>query len=221
MIYKILIGTCLLILSACDTKNLDESTHTKSVEKKKIDKISSVLSKPKPLKISEDIIRTLDNKVYILLNSKEGCVISEKPLNSDIVIIYKENQKFKYDIVKPVLKKENTNCVSNLAFVTDEPNYFYEISKKSETELRGYGFELNKNQIMYDDNKVKAIDLIGDGLPNIITECFSKEGVHFNIWRGHNSEEKLLHRYTFLDMDLDSTCSDSEQIYNKGILDLK
>ena len=129
MIYKILIGTCLLILSACDTKNLDESTHTKSVEKKKIDKISSVFSKPKPLKISEDIIRTLDNKVYILLNSKEGCVISEKPLNSDIVIIYKENQKFKYDIVKPVLKKENTDCVSNLAFVTDEEKKNFKMEK--------------------------------------------------------------------------------------------
>lgn len=47
----------------------------------------------------------LDNKIYLLLDSDEGCIVSEKPLNKDIVIIYKENEKFKYDIVNPILKK--------------------------------------------------------------------------------------------------------------------
>lgn len=40
--------------------------------------------------------------------------------------------------------------------------------------------------------------MIGNGIPNIITEYFTKEGSHFNIWGGLNNEEKLLHRYTYL-----------------------
>ena len=47
----------------------------------------------------------LDNKIYLLLDSDEGCIVSEKPLNKDIVIIYKEEEKFKYDVVNPLLKK--------------------------------------------------------------------------------------------------------------------
>lgn len=37
--------------------------------------------------------------------------------------------------------------------------------------------------------------MIENGIPNIITEYFTKEGSHFNIWGGLNNEEKLLHRY--------------------------
>ncbi len=33
--------------------------------------------------------------------------------------------------------------------------------------------------------------------------------------------EKLLHRYTFLDMDLEATCSDDNKIFGLGTLDLK
>ena len=73
----------------------------------------------------------LDNKIYLLLDSDEGCIVSEKPLNKDIVIIYKEEEKFKYDVVNPLLKKDSSDCVSELAFVTDEPNYFYNIKKEA------------------------------------------------------------------------------------------
>lgn len=55
------------------------------------------------------------------------------------------------------------------------------------------------------------MDLIGGGIPNIITECFSNEGAHFNIWGGYNSEEKLLHRYTYLDLDLQASCTENEK----------
>ena len=65
------------------------------------------------------------------------------------------------------------------------------------------------------------MDLIGDGIPNIITECFSNEGAHFNIWGGYNNEEKLLHRYTYLDMDLQVSCTENEKIYSKGFLDIR
>ncbi len=124
-------------------------------------------------------------------------------------------------MVKPILKNVNTDCVTDLAFVTDEPNYFYDINKKTKTSVRGYGLELNKNQIIYKNGKIKGIDLIENGIPNIITECFSKEGSHFNIWGGQNNQEKLLHRYTFLDMDMESTCADNDKIFNSGLLDLK
>lgn len=221
MIYKILIGMCLLGLSACDTKHLSDTTHTKPIEQKKIEKPQENLPTVEKLKISKDIKKMLDNKIYVLLDSDEGCIVSEKPLNKDIVIVYKEDEKFKYDIVNPILKKDSSDCVSELAFVTDEPNYFYNIDKKSKELVRGYGFQLNKDQILYKNNKVRGVDLIGNRIPNIITECFSNEGAHFNIWGGYNNEEKLLHRYTYLDMDLQVSCTENEKIYSKGFLDIR
>lgn len=200
MIYKILIGICLLGLSACDTKHLSDTTHTKPIEQQKIEKPQENLPKVEELKIGKDIKKILDNKIYVLLDSDEGYIVSEKPLIKDIVILYKENEKFRYDFVNPILKKDSSDCISELAFVTDEPNYFYNIDKRSKELVRGYGFELNKDQILYKNNKVRGGDLIGNGIPNIITECFTKEGSHFNIWGGLNNEEKLslyLSRYRF------------------------
>ncbi|QCS11082.1 hypothetical protein FHY67_12935 [Acinetobacter radioresistens] len=63
--------------------------------------------------------------------------------------------------------------------------------------------------------------MIGNGIPNIITEYFTKEGSHFNIWGGLNNEEKLLHRYTYLDMDLQASCTENKEIYSKGLLDVR
>ena len=74
---------------------------------------------------------------------------------------------------------------------------------------------------MYSNGKIRGVDLIVNGIPNIITECFSHEGSHFNIWGGHNSEEKLLHRYTFLDMDIQPSCTENDKIVSLGLLDLK
>ena len=215
MNYKRLICLCILGLSSCDTKNFEEKTTSKprvNEEEKIIQKNSINL---------KSIQEVLDNKIYLLLNSKEGCLVSEKPLSSNILIIYKNDEKFRYEVVKPILKKINTDCVSNLAFVTDEPNYFYDINKISEKEIRGYGFELKKTQLIYKNEKIRGIDLLGDRIPNIVTECFSKEGSHLNIWGGYNSQEKLLHRYTFLDMDLEATCSDDNKTFGLGSLDLK
>lgn len=213
---------CLLGLSACDTKHLSDITHAKPIEPQKIEEKSQEnLPTVEKLKISKDIKEKLDNKIYLLLDPDEGCIISEKPLNKDIVIIYKDDEKIKYDIVTPVLKNDDSDCVSKLTIVTDEPNYFYNINIRSKDLVRGYGFELNKDQILYKNNKIRGVDLIGDGIPNIITECFSSEGAHFNIFGGHNNEEKLLHRYTYLDMNLQASCTESEEIYSKGLLDLR
>ncbi len=213
---------CLLGLSACDTKHLSDITHAKPIEPQKIEEKSQEnLPTVEKLKISKDIKEKLDNKIYLLLDPDEGCIISEKPLNKDIVIIYKDDEKIKYDIVTPVLKNDDSDCVSKLTIVTDEPNYFYNINIRSKDLVRGYGFELNKDQILYKNNKIRGVDLIGDGIPNIITECFSSEGAHFNIFGGHNNEEKLLHRYTYLDMNLQASCTENEEIYSKGLLDLR
>lgn len=35
---------------------------------------------------------------------------------------------------------------------------------------------------MYNNGKIRGVDLIGNSIPNVITECFSQEGSHFNIW---------------------------------------
>ncbi|MDS7956981.1 MULTISPECIES: hypothetical protein [Acinetobacter] len=217
MIYKKLIFICLLGLNVCTIQYLIEGAYANSFEIQKVDNNQSIEPTVKIRKIK----KILDNKIYLLLDSDEGCIVSEKPLNKDIVIIYKEDEKFKYDVVNPLLKKDSSDCVSELAFVTDEPNYFYSIKKRSKDLVRGYGFELNKDQILYKNNKIRGVDLIGDGIPNIITECFSSEGAHFNIFGGQNNEEKLLHRYTYLDMNLQASCTENEKIYSKGLLDLR
>lgn len=215
MIYKKLFFVCLLGL--CSIQYVIEGAYANSFEIKKVNNNQSIESTVKIRKIK----KSLDNKIYLLLDSDEGCIVSEKPLNKDIVIVYKEDEKFKYDIVNPILKKDSSDCVSELAFVTDEPNYFYNIDKRSKELVRGYGFQLNKDQILYKNNKVRGVDLIGDGIPNIITECFSNEGAYFNIWGGYNNEEKLLHHYTYLDMDLQVSCTENEKIYSKGFLDIR
>ncbi|EXE60517.1 hypothetical protein J580_2567 [Acinetobacter sp. 1542444] len=217
MIYKKLIFICLLGLNVCTIQYLIEGAYANSFEIQKVDNNQSIEPTVKIRKIK----KILDNKIYLLLDSDEGCIVSEKPLNKDIVIIYKEDEKFKYNVVNPLLKKDSSDCVSELAFVTDEPNYFYSIKKRSKDLVRGYGFELNKDQILYKNNKIRGVDLIGDGIPNIITECFSSEGAHFNIFGGQNNEEKLLHRYTYLDMNLQASCTENEKIYSKGLLDLR
>lgn len=215
MIYKKLIFVCLLGL--CSIQYVIEGAYANSFEIKKVNNNQSIESTVKIRKIK----KSLDNKIYLLLDSDEGCIVSEKPLNKDIVIIYKEDEKFKYDIVNPILKKDSSDCVSELAFFTDEPNYFYNIDKRSKELVRGYGLQLNKDQILYKNNKVRGVDLIGGGIPNIITECFSNEGAHFNIFGRHNNEEKLLHRYTYLDMNLQASCTENEEIYSKGFLDIR
>ncbi|MFW1773385.1 hypothetical protein [Acinetobacter seifertii] len=217
MIYKKLVFVCLVGFSLSTIQYVIEGAYANSFEIKKVNNNQSIESTEKIRKIK----KRLDNKIYLLLDPDEGCIISEKPLNKDIVIIYKDDEKFKYDVVTPVLKNDDSDCVSELAFVTDEPNYFYNINKRSKELVRGYGLELNKDQILYKNNKIRGVDLIGDGIPNIVTECFSNEGAHFNIFGGHNNEEKLLHRYTYLDMNLQASCTENEEIYSKGLLDLR
>lgn len=219
MIYKKLVFVCLvgLSLSTIHIQYVIEGAYANSFEIQKVNNNQSIESAEKIRKIKKG----LDNKIYLLLDSDEGCIVSEKPLNKNIVIIYKDDEKFKYDIVNPILKKDSSDCVSELAFVTDEPNYFYNINKRSKELVHGYGFELNKDQILYKNNKIRGIDLIGDGIPNIMAECFSSEGAHFNILGGRNNEEKLLHRYTYLDMNLQASCTENEEIYSKGLLDLR
>ncbi|EPF6186454.1 hypothetical protein NYY74_09590 [Acinetobacter baumannii] len=217
MIYKKLVFVFLVGFSLSTIQYVIEGSYANSFEIQKVNNNQFIESTEKIRKIKKG----LDNKIYLLLDSDEGCIVSEKPLNKDIVIIYKEEEKFKYDVVNPLLKKDSSDCVSELAFVTDEPNYFYNIKKRSKDLVRGYGFELNKDQILYKNNKIRGVDLIGDGIPNIITECFSSEGAHFNIFGGQNNEEKLLHRYTYLDMNLQASCTENEKIYSRGLLDLR
>lgn len=121
-----LIFVCLLSLNVYTIQYLIEGAYANSFEIQKVNNNQSIESTEKIIKIKKG----LDNKIYLLLDSDEGCIVSEKPLNKDIVIIYKEEEKFKYDVVNPLLKKDSSDCVSELAFVTDEPNYFYNIKKQ-------------------------------------------------------------------------------------------
>ena len=99
MNYKRLICLCILGLSSCDTKNFEEKTISKPLvnQKEQIIQKNNINLK----RIQEG----LDNKIYLLLNSKEGCLVSEKLLSSNILIIYKDDEKFRYEVVNPILKK--------------------------------------------------------------------------------------------------------------------
>ncbi|SUU39998.1 Uncharacterised protein [Acinetobacter baumannii] len=101
MIYKKLIFVCLLSLNVYTIQYLIEGAYANSFEIQKVNNNQSIESTEKIIKIKKG----LDNKIYLLLDSDEGCIVSEKPLNKDIVIIYKEEEKFKYDVVNPLLKK--------------------------------------------------------------------------------------------------------------------
>ncbi|MCT6656109.1 hypothetical protein N4244_16460, partial [Acinetobacter baumannii] len=93
MIYKKLIFVCLLSLNVCTIQYLIEGAYANSFEIQKVNNNQSIESTEKIIKIKKG----LDNKIYLLLDSDEGCIVSEKLLNKDIVIIYKEDEKFKYD----------------------------------------------------------------------------------------------------------------------------
>ncbi|HAV4896040.1 TPA: hypothetical protein JIU72_19715, partial [Acinetobacter baumannii] len=148
MIYKKIVFVFLVGFSLSTIQYVIEGAYANPFEIQKVNNSQFIESTEKIRKIKKG----LDNKIYLLLDSDEGCIVSEKLLNKDIVIIYKEDEKFKYDIVNPILKKDSSDCVSELAFVTDEPNYFYNINKRSKELVRGYGFELNKDQILYKNN---------------------------------------------------------------------
>nr|WP_284104538.1 hypothetical protein [Acinetobacter pittii] len=101
MIYKKLVFVCLVGFSLSTIQYVIEGAYANSFEIKKVNNNQSIESTEKIRKIK----KSLDNKIYLLLDSNEGCIVSEKPLNKDIIIIYKEDEKFKYDIVNPILKK--------------------------------------------------------------------------------------------------------------------
>ncbi|BCZ08743.1 hypothetical protein OCUAc17_01180 [Acinetobacter pittii] len=97
MIYKKLVFVCLvgLSLSTIHIQYVIEGAYANSFEIQKVNNNQSIESAEKIRKIKKG----LDNKIYLLLDSDEGCIVSEKPLNKNIVIIYKDDEKFKYDIV--------------------------------------------------------------------------------------------------------------------------
>lgn len=56
-----------------------------------------------------------------------------------------------------------------------------------------------------------SIDLDGDGHRETFRQCASAEGLHFTIWSGPALESpQAWHRYLYLGMDLEPTCTDAE-----------
>lgn len=59
-----------------------------------------------------------------------------------------------------------------IVYVTDEPNYFYNINLRSQDLIRGYGLQLDSEPVMQNGNKIIGVDLLGEKIPNKITEFF-------------------------------------------------
>ncbi|CAA0287651.1 hypothetical protein ABKPCSM17A_03953, partial [Acinetobacter baumannii] len=88
MIYKKLVFVFLVGFSLSTIQYLIEGAYANSFEIQKVNNSQFIESTEKIRKIKKG----LDNKIYLLLDSDEGCIVSEKPLNKDIVIIYKEEE---------------------------------------------------------------------------------------------------------------------------------
>ncbi|TCB38363.1 hypothetical protein E0H82_01795 [Acinetobacter sp. ANC 4910] len=55
----------------------------------------------------------------------------------------------------------------------------------------------------------------------MITEYFSRGNSQLNIWGCYNNEGKLLYRYNFLDMNMQSSCAENDKIFSPSLFNLK
>jgi hypothetical protein len=94
--------------------------------------------------------------------------------------------------------------------------------------VEGRAYELHTTEIDSDDRQFAiaitgdvgapsavggkvAIDLDGDGRQETFKMCASSEGVHFTVWSGEPLQSPQgWHRYLYLGMDLEPTCTDAE-----------
>jgi len=61
------------------------------------------------------------------------------------------------------------------------------------------------------ENGRARLDLDGDGQPETFRQCSSAEGLHLTVWSGEPlSGPQDWHRYVYLGMDLEVTCTETE-----------
>lgn len=170
--------------------------------------------------------KQLNNQIQYLSYSDGRCLLSDRALGPSVTVIYADTDKkgvFHYELLEVLPLAQSNECIEMLGTEGLEGKYFYRVEGQSRDFIRGYAFELQPQQIIYNKKNLKqitGIDLLGQGQANLISECTSSEGSHFNIWQIKQKKSvKLLHRYTYLNMDLTSSCKNTD--YTPGLLDQK
>lgn len=164
----------------------------------------------------------LNANIQYLSDENGSCLLSDQPINQAVTVIYLDPYQdyFHYDLVEALPMAKSNECIEMLGTEGLAGKYFYRVEGKSTDLIRGYGFELKFEQTIYHQRKIIGINFFGQKTAHRISECSSSEGTHFNIWQtGRAKPKKLLHRYTYLNMDLETTCK--EAAYSKGLLNTK
>ncbi|WP_353173388.1 hypothetical protein [Acinetobacter rudis] len=164
----------------------------------------------------------LNANIQYLSDENGSCLLSDQPINQAVTVIYLDPYQdyFHYDLVEALPMAKSNECIEMLGTEGLAGKYFYRVEGKSTNLIRGYGFELKFEQTIYHQRKIIGINFFGQKMAHRISECSSSEGTHFNIWQtGGAKPKKLLHRYTYLNMDLETTCK--EAAYSKGLLNIK
>lgn len=163
----------------------------------------------------------LSNQIQYLSFEQGSCLLSTQPLRQEaITVVYADpNQDaWRYELVRAQPLAKSNACIDTLATEGTDGMYFYQIEGHTAGFIRGYGFELQHNQQIYNKKKIVGINLFGQKQAHRITTCALSESMHFNIWQNAGAKsKKLLHRYTYLNMDLESDCQKKD--YAPGILD--
>lgn len=163
----------------------------------------------------------LGNQIQYLSFEQGSCLLSTQPIRQEaITVVYADSYQegFHYDLVQAQPLAKSNACIDTLATEGTQGLYFYRVEGHTADFIRGYGFELKPEQVIYQQRKIVGINLLGQKQAQRITECASSEGTHFNIWQTDGAKfKKLLHRYTYLNMDLESNCQDKD--YAPGVLD--
>lgn len=182
--------------------------------------VAHAVTSPSPAQIKA-LQQQLQANIQYLSDENGSCLLSDQPISQAVTVIYADAYKkgvFHYDLVEALPMAKSNECIETLGTEGLDGKYFYRVDQKSNDFIQGYGFELNHAQTIYQQKRIVGINLFGQKTPQRISECSSNEGIHFNIWQTHGSKpEKLLHRYTYLNMDLERTCKNAD--YSKGLLD--
>lgn len=200
-----------ILLIGCTPQDFKMKDESNQASNPMLDSQAKSVSAPTDQKI--DNKAQLDNEIYYLAAESGSCLISSKPIHHQVLIVYKNDEdiQFQFSYVKPQILMSKNSCIDELSSTARDFKYFYRIDEKPKDFITGYGFELEPQQIIYQGTKIIGIDLLSNQKPNQLTECFSREGSHFNIWQKQGNERnKLLHRYSYLDMDVEASCNPDE-----------
>lgn len=202
--------TCILLMG-CSPKDIkveeEPKQATNSVSQSQVEPVGNLTGKKVDLK------EQLVNEIYYLATESGSCLISSSPIHNQVLIVYKNDSdsEFKFSYIKPKILESKNSCIDELSSTARDFKYFYQVDENKGDFSTGYGFELEPKQIIYQGAQIKGIDLLANQQPNQLTECFSREGSHFNIWQKQGSDrKKLLHRYSYLDMDIEANCNPNE-----------